>query len=104
MEFLAEECLIKVMGESFHSGGNLSKNMGEAKNIVGDWGVDKSHGKGQKIHRRMLSWGVLLRGVGLDQSNSGEFLGSRVNSPLQVMMKILRPTQKCRRRAERIST
>ena len=37
--------------------------MGEAKNIIGDWGVDKSHGGEQKIHGGMLSWGVLLRGV-----------------------------------------
>ena len=37
--------------------------MGEAKNIVGDGGVDKSHGGEQKIRGGVLSWGVLLRGV-----------------------------------------
>ena len=45
------------MRESFQSVGEfVQKNMGEAKNIVGNWGVDKSH-------RGVLSWGVLLRSV-----------------------------------------
>ena len=52
------------MGESFQSVGEfVKKNMGEAKNIVGDWGVDESHGGGQKILGGVLSWGVLLRGA-----------------------------------------
>ena len=37
--------------------------MGEAKNIAGEWGVDKSHGGEQKIRGGGLSRGVLLRGV-----------------------------------------
>ena len=39
--------------------------MGEAKNIAGEWGVDKSHGGEQKIRGGGLSRGVLLRGVQL---------------------------------------
>ena len=39
--------------------------MGEAKNIAGEWGVDKSHGGEQKIRGGGLSRGVLLRGVNL---------------------------------------
>ena len=37
--------------------------MGEAKNIAGEWGVDKSHGGEQKIRGGGLSRAVLLRGV-----------------------------------------
>ena len=62
LDFLAGERL-KSWGNPFNQWGNLSKKHGEAKNIVGNWGVDKSHGEGKKSVREMLSWGVLLRGV-----------------------------------------
>ena len=56
--------MLKVIGESFQSVGEfVKKNMGEAKNIAGEWGVDKSHGGEQKIRGGGLSRGVLLRGV-----------------------------------------
>ena len=51
------------MGESFQSVGRFVKKHRGGKNIVGDWGVDKSHEGGQKICRGVLSWGVLLRDV-----------------------------------------
>ena len=58
MDFLAGECL-KSWGNPFN------QCLGEAKNIVGDWGVDKSHEGGQKIRGGVLACGVLLRGVPL---------------------------------------
>ena len=51
------------MGESFQSVGEFVKKHGGGENIVGDWGVDKSHGGGQKARGGVLLWGVLLRGV-----------------------------------------
>ena len=40
---------------------------------MGDWGLDKSHGGGQKIHGGVLSWGVLLMGVTRELVCSGQF-------------------------------
>ena len=50
------------MGNPFNQWGNLSKKE-HLGGIVGEWGMNKSHGGGQKIRGGVLSWGVLLRCV-----------------------------------------
>ena len=63
--------------------------MGEAKNIAGEWGVDKSHGGEQKIRGGGLSRGVLLRGVSTVRPKL-----KRCTKPLQTKRLCIGPTTK----------